>query len=584
MGLISAVTIVYNAESLVGYAIEAVLPYVDEYVIVNGSPQGPSTDLTKTVIDSFDSSKIKYFEGSFGNAASTDNWDIVQHNFAFEQCTGEWIWKVDADEIYDPRQISKVVSACKYDDGCDYMRWDNLYFVRDTSHIRYVPPPIRLWRDLPGYTFVDLSVTPICNGTPIHVATRGRWFTNVQTFHYGFLLPYRHQYPRIKKFIDREDNEDAQSRPQLYVDAHLRDAWKLDSQQVMHVDQTQPKAIRESMFYRRGSGWEGRSVGIYTTGNYNVRDGGGGSELSLCLAREAMIHRGVEVDTGPDLSDHYDIGIMFRELLPPETIDADIKIWWSCDQYPHSSIVDIVGGYDLIFAISDFHANYLVTEMHLPREKVKVINLGFDPEEYQGIRPKVPNQLIYCSQPDRGLKYLIDIFPRIKERVPDATLVVTCDKTLWGLSDAGNTSEKLALEKLPGVLFYGRVERSKLLALQQESDAMLFPCDYNELFCLSALECQAAGCMIVTHDIGALSETVVHGYTGLVIPTHPSTQAFQDTVVEQLCARLTTNRDELALMQKQARQRAFQFFTWDDILYEWTFYLDIIRRLKKLDW
>lgn len=580
--MIAAVTLVYNAESLLGYAIEAVLPFVDEYIIVNGSPYGPSTDLTKAVIDSFDSPKIKYFEGTFGSREAEDNWDIVQHNFAFEQCTCDWIWKVDADEIYDPLQIQKIPKLCRLLQDYYYFQWINLYFVRDTTHIRYVPPPIRLWRNLEGNRFIDISVTPTYHGIPIFERWKGCWLQDVQTFHYGFILPYRHQFARIQKFIDREDNEDAKARPLVYINAHLRDAW--GDVQLLRSFQRHPKAIRQSLFYNRGVNLEGKRFGILTTGKYDSREDVGGSELSLCLAREALQRKGVLVEAGPSLKSHYHVGLVFREVVPPEVIDADIKVWWSCDQYPDQDIAPIVKDYDLILAISDFHKRYLVEQCHLPQEKVKVTNLGIDPEEYQELPPKVKGQIIYCSQPDRGLRYLADIFARIKQEVPYASLVITCDKTLWGLEDPGNAEERKLLESLEGVTFLGKVPRSQLLELQKTSEIMLFPCIYEELFCLAALECQAAGCAVITHAIGALPETVVNGYTGLLLPEHPSTPAFQEAAAQRVIQWMGEAREELELFQRQGRKRAFQFFTWDDIIYEWTFYLDIFRRLKKLDW
>ena len=39
---------------------------------------------------------------------------------------------------------------------------------------------------------------------------------------------------------------------------------------------------------------------------------------------------------------------------------------------------------------------------------------------------------VYCSMPDRGLYYLKDVFPAIRRRVADATLVITSDFTFWG--------------------------------------------------------------------------------------------------------------------------------------------------------
>jgi glycosyltransferase involved in cell wall biosynthesis len=578
--------LVYNADSLLYYALAPILPLVDEVIIVNSSPEGPSTDLSKDIIQHFNSDKIKYFEGSFGKHDARYNWDIVQHNFAFQQCTCEWIWKIDADEIYDELAARTVVNACKQKGEYDYLQWGTLYFVRDTQHIRVVPPPIRCWRNLPGLEFRDLSVTPVIDNFHIQVVRKGRWLPSITMYHYGFILPYRRQFQRIYKFILREnDDPDKKIRPRVHIESHLRDAWQLHRNQILEFSGFQPNEIRKSLFYKRGESLSKLSVGIQTEGKYNQRDGVGGSELSLALCIEAMKRRGIKVIAGADIKGSFDVFINFRSIFDASRIDAKVKIWWMCDQYidleAQQHVNELHESYDLIFAISNYQRNYLCSTTRVPINKVKVINLGIDRLEYEDEEPKKRNSLIYCSQPDRGLEYLAPMFKRIVEAVPDATLTITSDKTLWGLPPS-NEKERGLFADIPNVEFLGAVSRERLLNLQKRSEIMAYPCSYEELFCISAIECQAAGCCIVTTNIGALSETVADSYSGFLIPGHPSEETYQASFTDHIIQLLTTERDTLKLMQKQGRQRAMQFYTWDDLLYEWSFYIDTVFKLKGL--
>src|SRR5207244_6817836 len=51
--------------------------------------------------------------------------------------------------------------------------------------------------------------------------------------------------------------------------------------------------------------------------------------------------------------------------------------------------------------------------------------------------------------------------------------------------------------------------------LQLEAELMLYPCIFEEMFCISALECMAAGAVPVTTSTGALPTTV--GACGILI-------------------------------------------------------------------
>ena len=58
------------------------------------------------------------------------------------------------------------------------------------------------------------------------------------------------------------------------------------------------------------------------------------------------------------------------------------------------------------------------------------------------------------------------------------------------------------------VIFTGRLSKPALARVLMQSDVCLYPCNFFETFCLTALECQAAGVPIVTSEFGALATTL----------------------------------------------------------------------------
>ena len=61
------------------------------------------------------------------------------------------------------------------------------------------------------------------------------------------------------------------------------------------------------------------------------------------------------------------------------------------------------------------------------------------------------------------------------------------------------------------VIFTGRLSKPALARVLMQSDVCLYPCNFFETFCLTALECQAAGVPMVTSEFGALATTLAPG-------------------------------------------------------------------------
>lgn len=90
--LVSVLMCVYNSQQYLSEAIESILKqsYNNfEFIIVNDA----STDDSKLIIKSYQDKRIKYFENksNFGLTFSL--------NFGLKQCKGEFIARMDADDI-----------------------------------------------------------------------------------------------------------------------------------------------------------------------------------------------------------------------------------------------------------------------------------------------------------------------------------------------------------------------------------------------------------------------------------------------------------------------------------------------------
>jgi hypothetical protein len=95
---------------------------------------------------------------------------------------------------------------------------------------------------------------------------------------------------------------------------------------------------------------------------------------------------------------------------------------------------------------------------------------------------------------------------------------------------------------------------------------LAYPNHYAETFRVAAIEAQAAGCAVVTSQLGALPETVGDG--GVCIPGDPRSRAYQDAFVDA-CVRLLTDDEAWLAASGRARARAWGEYTWARIAAEW---------------
>ncbi len=262
--------------------------------------------------------------------------------------------------------------------------------------------------------------------------------------------------------------------------------------------------------------------------------------------------------------EYRDILIIFRSPNKRAThAVAGKKIWFSTDQYTIGDFSKFSKTVDEIVTISKFHADYFRDTYQI--ENTTTIDLPVRTWEYENKNiEKVPNRMIFCSVPDRGLALLADCYDQIKQQIPDASLVITSDYKLWGADSPLNERYIRKFMGKPGVVFLGAVNRSQMIEEQLRAEIHAYSCTYDELFCYASAECQVAGAFPITSSVGALATTNM----GLLIPGDPKSQEwkqmFTNVVVETM-----RGRDNFQRMAQGIQRMAVERFSLDKILKQW---------------
>lgn len=176
---------------------------------------------------------------------------------------------------------------------------------------------------------------------------------------------------------------------------------------------------------------------------------------------------------------------------------------------------------DEYWCLSQWHkGNVLATYPGLAEDKIWVTRNGIDPARFEGSEKRHPHRAVYSSSPDRGLELAVRLWPKVRERVPDAELHVFYGFEGWqavggqhplGPPHLGARELRELCGRTPGVVFIGRVSQARLAREFMRARVWAYPTWFSETSCITAMEAQAAGLWVATSDLAALSETVRYG-------------------------------------------------------------------------
>ena len=221
-----------------------------------------------------------------------------------------------------------------------------------------------------------------------------------------------------------------------------------------------------------------------------------------------------------------EVGVIFHDLIQDETVlPVDPKIKW-------------------LFCLTDWHTRYI--KARFSSFNVQTLNYGVSSKFETGT--KVKNSFIYSSFPNRGLVVLLEMWKKIYEKFPDSVLNLYCDVDgEWVNRVAPDEMQRVKqlLTEVRGVANHGWVSKETLAKAWETAEYWLYPCKFEETFCLTALEAAASKTLAVTNNLAALEDTV--GDRGVITHGNPLDESWQDQCLEKLFGYMngTTSKDLL---------------------------------------
>jgi glycosyltransferase involved in cell wall biosynthesis len=224
---------------------------------------------------------------------------------------------------------------------------------------------------------------------------------------------------------------------------------------------------------------------------------------------------------------------------------------------------------DKVCVLSDWHKSFVKDYHNIPEEKLIQTQNGIYLDRYKQQVEKIPNRLFYSSSLDRGLDTLLYLFPFMKAEIPDLSLYIYYGTEILEKCDPDYVKRIKEQMNQPGVHYVGKLNQQELAIEQLKSSVWVYPTVFEETWCITALEAQAAGCPVIASNYAGLKTTI--GNSGILLGNGNKDEALTRDVrikfVEET-VKILKDKDYYRHYQELGYENCKKF-TWENAALNW---------------
>ena len=214
----------------------------------------------------------------------------------------------------------------------------------------------------------------------------------------------------------------------------------------------------------------------------------------------------------------------------------------------------------------------------IPENKSIVLRNAINKIDFKN-KTKDKISLIYHTTPWRGLELLLKVFKKINRE--NVELNVCSSTIIYGKKFHDSYEKKFQklfddCKNTKNVNFHGYKGNSSILEMLKEVHIFSYPSIWTETSCISAIEAMAAGCEVVTTNLGALKETCspFAKFVNFEKNLHNLELNYLSSLIDSI--NNFWSEDNQQKLKKQ-REKINQIYSWETRKVEWT---DFLKKIK----
>jgi len=242
---------------------------------------------------------------------------------------------------------------------------------------------------------------------------------------------------------------------------------------------------------------------------------------------------------------------------------------------------EFVDKLDWIVFNSHWNFEKYMYQFKIPESKSIVIKNGIENIPFEE-KPKDKISLIYHTTPWRGLANLLKIFKKMN--LDDVELNVCSSTIIYGKkfdSIVGKKYEDLFndCKNSKNINYHGYLENKKVIELLKKIHIFSYPSIWPETSCIAAIESMAAGCNVVTTNLGALYETCspFGSFVNFDRNLDNLEKKFEETLLNEIKNYWSKENQNKIRLQSEIINSTY---SWNIRSVEWKNFFDMARKSK----
>ena len=214
----------------------------------------------------------------------------------------------------------------------------------------------------------------------------------------------------------------------------------------------------------------------------------------------------------------------------------------------------------------------------IPENKSIVLRNAINKIDFKN-KTKDKISLIYHTTPWRGLELLLKVFKKINKE--NVELNVCSSTIIYGKKFHDSYEKKFQklfddCKNTKNVNFHGYKSNSSILEMLKEVHIFSYPSIWAETSCIAAIEAMAAGCEVVTTNLGALKETCspFAKFVNFEKNLHNLELNYLSSLIDSI--NNFWSEDNQQKLKKQ-REKINQIYSWETRKVEW---IDFLKKIK----
>jgi FkbM family methyltransferase len=162
---------------------------------------------------------------------------------------------------------------------------------------------------------------------------------------------------------------------------------------------------------------------------------------------------------------------------------------------------------DGVICLTHWHKQIIKQDYPSIKCNISIINNGINPKLFKEKPTKRRNSFIYTSCSYRGLKRLLELWPEIISKIPDATLSLASYLEFPQETDDDRLMSDI-IKSRTEITHFGQLNHNELYNLMQTSEYWLYPCCFCETSCVTAMEMLMSEVICLYYPLAGLIDTL----------------------------------------------------------------------------